>query len=58
MAEVVSCTVDYTIDNSLAMDCSQFDGQTVECWDDLLAAVTADSATISGSIEWRDYDQL
>ena len=42
-----SCTVDYTIDNGLSMDCSQFDGQTVECWDDLLAAVNADSATIA-----------
>ncbi len=40
-----SCFVDYTIDNSLALTCPA--GETVECWDNLLAEVSLDSASIA-----------
>ncbi len=42
-----SCLVDYSIDNSLSMDCSSLGADDVLCWDDVLAAVSADSGSIA-----------
>ena len=44
---VVNCFVDYSILNTLSIDCSSLGATDVQCWSDVLAAVAADSAIVA-----------
>ena len=44
---IENCFVDYSILNTLAIDCSSLGASNVQCWSDVLTAVAADSATIA-----------
>ena len=44
---VLNCFVDYSILNTLTIDCSSLGATDVQCWTDVLAAVSVDSAIIA-----------